>query len=136
MKKQRATGISRVEQQVLNYLKRQDPDHIALSFARQRSRMVANYYLYAIKADRIYRLVQEVTGNAGVAPASRRLYYTYALELEKLYRTRQRADITTEIQIRRYKWTVRGLEAQLLDRLEALLRRELGWCRQNLTVSA
>ncbi|MEO0009417.1 MAG: hypothetical protein ABIK51_02730 [candidate division WOR-3 bacterium] len=126
MKKRNAPGISRVEQQVLNYLKRQDPDDIALHFARQRSRMVANYYLYALKADRIYRLVCELTGQAGVAPPARRLYYSFALELEKLYRTRHSADLATEIEIRRYKWTVRGLDPELLERLEKLLRSEIG----------
>lgn len=126
MKKRNTPGISRVEQQVFNYLRRQDPDHIALHFARQRSGMVANYYLYALKADRIYRLVCELTGKAGVAPASRRLYYSFALELEKLYRTRQNQDLATEIEIRRYKWTLRGLDPALLDRLAAALRSEIG----------
>lgn len=126
MKKGNATGISRVEQQVFNYLRRQDPDHIALHFARQRSGMVAKYYLHALKADRIYRLVCELTGEAGVVPATRRLYYSFALELEKLYRTRQDQDLATEIDIRRYKWIRRGLDPALLDRLAAVLRSEIG----------
>ncbi|GEM_PF-1461189 len=115
--------FNRVEQQVLKYAQKQDPKNIMLTLKNRRTAMVVNYARYAIVASRIYLLVRRICEANCIPSIYRRWYYTFALEVEKVCRLYPENEKWFELKNRREKWEKRGLDPDILVKIECRVRR-------------
>ena len=109
----------RLERQISRYEKKYNLSRVADVLAAKRATMVRRYEEYAKVAAQVSRAVCEVTDNAGVPCMMRMWYQTYSREIHKLWRKHRDMNISDELKALRYKWSVRGLDPFLLDKVEA-----------------
>jgi len=115
----------RLERRLRRYENKHDPARVADLLAAKRAEMVRKYGEYARTAAQVSRAVCDVTDNAGVVCMMRIWYQTFGREIEKLWRHHHDRDISDELGVLRYKWTVRGLVPIVLDKVEAAVLAEL-----------
>lgn len=115
----------RLERMMSGYDKKYKPRRFAEVLIKGRAEMVRRYGEYARTAARVSQVVYAVTDNPGIPGIRRVRYRTFGLEIEKLCRLHPGRDISDELKVLRYKWSVRGLDPYLLDKVEAVVLTEL-----------
>ena len=115
----------RLKRQVSRFDKKYDVSRVAEVLAAKRTKMLERYGEYAAAAAQVSRVVCDLCDNAGVVCMMRMWYQTYSREIHKLWRNHHDMDITGELGVLRYKWTVRGLVPDVLEKVEAAVLAEL-----------
>ena len=115
----------RQRRQVSRFDQKYDVSRIAEVLAAKRTAMLERYGEYAAAAAQVSRVVCDLCDNAGVVCMMRMWYQTYSREIHKLWRNHHDMDITGELGVLRYKWSVRGLDPLVLEKVEAAVLAEL-----------
>ncbi len=115
--------LKRVESQVIKYAQRQNPEKLALILGKRQAEMITRYARYALTANRIYLLVRRICEANCIPSIYRRWYYTFALEVEKVCRLYSEKEKWFEFKNRREKWERRGLDPDILLKIECGVRR-------------
>lgn len=101
------------------------PDAPFRTSTRMQQEMVRRYLEHAAIQDRLDRAAQAVTDPAGV-PTIRRIWYkTFGRQVSRLWRRRNHREYQAELALLREKWRIRGLEPELLERVQQAVIAEL-----------
>jgi len=111
--KAECAGGTRFERAAARYRARLD-----MSDPRARL-MAASYAGKAEMLGVVFRAVCSVTDPAGVAPMTRFWYQGLGRETYKLWQGRNRPEQAAELELVARKWVVRGLEPELVSRVQA-----------------
>lgn len=115
----------RLKRQVSRFEKKYDLSRVTEILAAKRAAMVRRYTEYAGSAAQVSRVVCDLCDSTGMPGWKRMWYQTYSREIHKLRRNHPDQNIADELKVLRYKWSVRGLDPFVLDRVEAAVLAEL-----------
>ena len=119
------TGRDRMKRQVAKYAARSTPEYVAATLGAKQAEMTRKYEAQADVLCHVHVAVQAVTDRAGVPGWQRLWYKVHGSEAYKLWRLHRDIDISVELGILRHKWTMRGLDPDLLVAVETAVLNEL-----------
>jgi hypothetical protein len=109
----------RVERLMARYKAKTAPGRVAALFEAQGQSMRDNYRIQAEVMQKVEQAVADVTDAAGAPVMMRFWYKDYGREVYRIWRAVPTSCQEGEYEVVRYKWTVRGLNPELMDKVKA-----------------
>jgi hypothetical protein len=111
--------VERLKRRVAKYEAKTTPERVARTFAARGPLMLDRYREQAEILSRVERAVAGVTDAAGVPAMMRFWYKGCGREVYRVWRTVPKSCQEVEYEVIRYKWTIRGLDPDLLGKVKA-----------------